>query len=81
MVVANGDFDASRRIVKINYFRRESSDGVGFSCPNAAVFAIAPRCRRLVTDCDRYASILAGSHIAAFVRFMLNHAASPSPGS
>ena len=52
MVVANGDFDAGGQIVKINYFQREPSDGVGFSCPNAAVFAIAPRCRRLVKDCD-----------------------------
>jgi hypothetical protein len=53
MVVANGDFDAGGRIVKIKYFQHESSGGVGFSCPNAAVFGMAPLCRRLVKNSER----------------------------
>jgi hypothetical protein len=81
MVVANGDFHAGGRIVKIKYFQHESSGGVGFSCPNGRVVGMATRCGRLVKDRERYASALAGSHIAAFVRFMPKNAALPSSGS
>jgi hypothetical protein len=42
---------------------------------------MATRCGRLVKDRERYALALAGSDIAAFVRFMPKNAALPSSGS
>jgi transposase len=38
-------------------------------------FAWATRCRRLVKDYERYAEILAGLHVVAFVGYMLKQAA------
>ena len=38
-------------------------------------FAWAARCRRLVRDCERHASTLAGFHVIAFVGYMLKQAA------
>jgi transposase len=44
-------------------------------------FAWATRCRRLVKDYERYASTLAGLHIAAFACLMLKQAALLAAGS
>lgn len=44
-------------------------------------FAWATRCRRLVKDYERYASTLAGLHIAAFACLMLKQAAILAAGS
>ena len=37
-------------------------------------FAWATRCRRLVKDCERYATTLAGFHVVALVGYMLKQA-------
>ena len=44
-------------------------------------FAWATRCRRLVKDYERYASTLAGLHIAAFACLMLKQTALLAAGS
>jgi transposase len=44
-------------------------------------FAWATRCRRLVKDCERYASTLADLHVVAFACFMLKQAAILVAGS
>jgi transposase len=44
-------------------------------------FAWATRCRRLVKDYERYATILASPHIVAFACLMLRQAAAIAAGS
>jgi transposase len=43
-------------------------------------FAWATRVRRLVQDCERYASTVADLHLVAFACIMLKQAAQPAAG-
>ena len=44
-------------------------------CVMGRSFAWATRCRRLVKDYERYAEMLTGFHLVAFIEYMLKHAA------